>query len=1167
MRNPRFILGVLLPMAMHAQTPQFNYAEALQKAVFFFDAQRSGPLPGNNRVSWRGNSGMTDGADRGVDLTGGWYDAGDHVKFGFPMASSATMLAWGLIEYRSEYASSQQLAPALENLRWATDYFMKASQTPNVLWGQVGNGGLDHAWWGGAEVMPMQRPAYSVSAACPGSDLAGETAAALAAASIVFRANGDAAYADQLLARARQLYTFADTYRGKYSDCITDAGAYYNSWSGFNDELVWGAAWLYRATNESAYLTKAEQHLPAIAGQYRWTQNWDDKAYGSYVLLAKISGGSKGRADAERFLDFWTDGYNGERVRYTPGGLAWLDQWGSLRYAANTAFLAFVYSDWLQSSNMDAARQARYRSFAERQINYMLGQNPRNASYVVGFGVNPPRNPHHRTAHGSWTNNIGSPANSVHTLYGALVGGPNLSDGYTDSRGDYVANEVATDYNAAFTGALARMVGLHGGIPLAGFPSIETPSRDEIFVEAAINAQGTNFTEIAAYLNNQSAWPARAVNNLRLRYFFTLDSATPADLTLSTAYNQCGAASGPAQWNGSIYYVEVNCAGTVISPAGQSESRKQVQFRITSRSTWNTANDWSFVGVAGNGATPAKVSNIVLYDGAARIWGNEPGNGQPQPLTITTVSPLPGATTNVAYSVTFGASGGAAPYSNWRVTAGALPSNFNLNAATGVLSGTTATAGPFGFTVAVTDSNGVSASAVFSLTVSAPAPPSITTATLPGGTVGAGYQQTLQASGGVQPYQWSVTQGALPAGLTLSAAGVLSGTPTTAQTASFTVTVTAGAAGSVSKAFSVTIQAAPPPPPPGSLQLLYRTGLAGATTNQLGPQFQIVNQTGSAVALSELTIRYHFTIDGARPLNHWCDWATVGCANVTARFVDAGNGVYYLENGFRAAAGQIAANGNSGEIQNRIAKDNWSNFTQTNDHSFDGTKTAFAVWNKVTIYRNGVLVWGAEPNGSTPPPPAAPSITTQSLPAGTSGVAYSAQLAATSGTAPYAWSITQGALPQGIQLNETTGALSGTPSQTGAFTLTFTVRDANQQTGSRTLTLLVNAAPPPPPTGGGCTVNYAVPDDWGSGFVANVSITSQSALTQWTLSWTFGGNQVVSNAWNGALTQTGQNVETRNAAWNGNVPAGGTVTFGFQASYSGSNAKPAVFRLNGVVCQ
>src|ERR687897_849915 len=81
----------------------FNYAEALQKSLFFYEAQRSGDLPAGNRVNWRGDSGLQDGSDVGRDLTGGWYDAGDHVKFGLPMAASATMLAWGIVDYRNAY--------------------------------------------------------------------------------------------------------------------------------------------------------------------------------------------------------------------------------------------------------------------------------------------------------------------------------------------------------------------------------------------------------------------------------------------------------------------------------------------------------------------------------------------------------------------------------------------------------------------------------------------------------------------------------------------------------------------------------------------------------------------------------------------------------------------------------------------------------------------------------------------------------------------------------------------------------------------------------------------------------------------------------------------------------------------------------------------------------
>src|SRR4029453_12192324 len=94
-------VGMVVPL--HAQTPSFNYAEALQKAIFFYEEQISGPKPSWSRVTWRGDSALDDGDDVGRDLTGGWFDAGDHVKFGFAMASSATMLAWGGGEYRPAF--------------------------------------------------------------------------------------------------------------------------------------------------------------------------------------------------------------------------------------------------------------------------------------------------------------------------------------------------------------------------------------------------------------------------------------------------------------------------------------------------------------------------------------------------------------------------------------------------------------------------------------------------------------------------------------------------------------------------------------------------------------------------------------------------------------------------------------------------------------------------------------------------------------------------------------------------------------------------------------------------------------------------------------------------------------------------------------------------------
>ncbi|MFF0772013.1 glycoside hydrolase family 9 protein [Nonomuraea wenchangensis] len=614
--------------AAHA-APAFNYGEALQKSLWFYEAQQSGDLPSWNRVSWRGDSGLNDGKDVGLDLTGGWYDAGDHVKFGLPMAYSATMLAWGAVEYRDAYSSSGQLTHLLNNLKFVNDYFIKAHPSANVLYGQVGNGGTDHAWWGPAEAMQMARPAYKIDASCGGSDLAGETAAAMAASSMIFRPT-NAAYADTLLTHAKQLYTFADTVRRKYSDCITDAQGYYNSWSGYNDELVWGAIWLYRATNDASYLAKAEAGYDNLSNEpqsttksYKWTLAWDDKSYGAYVLLNKLTGKQRYLDDANRWLDWWTVGVNGSKVAYSPGGQAVLDRWGSLRYAANTAFAALVHSD----SIGDATRKARYHDFAVRQINYALGDNPRNSSYLIGFGANPPKNPHHRTAHGSWTDQITNPEQTRHTLYGALVGGPpDPNDAYTDKRDDYVMNEVATDYNAAFTGALARLHKEYGGTPAANFPPAETPDGPEIFVEAGVNASGTNFTEIKAIVRNQSAWPARVLSDGSFRYYFTLDgSTTLSQISVSSAYTQCKAPT-LGSLGGGVHYVNIDCSGQVIAPAGQSQHRREVQFRISSAGTWDPANDWSYRNIPTTpGATPVRTPNITLYSGATKIWGEPPG--------------------------------------------------------------------------------------------------------------------------------------------------------------------------------------------------------------------------------------------------------------------------------------------------------------------------------------------------------------------------------------------------------------------------------------------------------------------------------------------------------------------------------------------------------------
>lgn len=427
----------------------------------------------------------------------------------------------------------------------------------------------------------MARPAYKIDASCGGADLAGETAAAMAASSMVFRPT-DAAYADKLLTHAKQLYTFADTVRKNYHECITDATSFYRSWSGYQDELVWGAIWLYRATGDAAYLAKAESEYDKLGTEpqtttrsYKWTVAWDNKQFGAYVLLANLTGKQKYVDDA-RGVDFWTVGVNGERVRYSPGGMAVLDSWGALRYAANTAFAALVYSD----KTTDATRKARYHDFAVRQINYALGDNPRNSSYVIGFGTNPPKNPHHRTAHGSWWDSQTVPTETRHTLYGALVGGPSSpNDAYTDNRSDYVMNEVATDYNAGFTSALARLSQEYGGTPLANFPVPEQPDIDELTVETTVMQNETRATGIKAIIYNKSAFPARALTDAKFRYYFRPDGTGPVQVTSS--YTQgCPAPTTARQASGDLWYVEVDCTGHTIAPPAS----RSTGWRCSSRS-------------------------------------------------------------------------------------------------------------------------------------------------------------------------------------------------------------------------------------------------------------------------------------------------------------------------------------------------------------------------------------------------------------------------------------------------------------------------------------------------------------------------------------------------------------------------------------------------------
>ncbi len=790
----------------------YNYAEVLQKSMYFYEAQESGALDAANRVIWRGDSGMEDGLDNGLDLTGGWYDAGDHVKFGFPMAYTATMLAWSGVEDENAYQSTQQMQYLQRSLRFVNDYFMKChvrnpDGSTQRFYGQVASGSVDHAWWGPAEVMQMGRPSYYVDAANPGSDLTGETAAALAAASMIF-ANDDPAYSAQLLEHAIALYEFADTYRGRYSDAISDATAFYNSWSGYNDELVWGAIWLYRATGDAAYLNDAVAKYNDLNTEqgtniksYKWTLAWDDKSYGCYALLAQLTGQSQYMQDTERWLDYWTDGYNGERVPYSPGGQAVLDTWGSLRYASNTAFVALLYADVIAASN--PTKSEVYRDFGIAQINYALGDNPLNRSFVIGFGNNPPLDPHHRTAHGSWANSLSVPTQTRHVLYGALVGGPSApNDQYTDDRSDYIGNEVACDYNAGFSGALARLISIYGGTPLANFPPVETPDL-EYYNDAKINATGGTFTEVSVWSTNHSAWPAQELDNVCFQYFVDISEGLAAgytvnDYTVSMNFAPGGAtASDLIQWDGTVYYTEVCFGNTLIYPGGQSESYEEAQVRIAlpnnaPASAWDPSNDWSYTlanGTPMNNALQVN-ENIPLYNNGVLLFGQLPngvGVNNP-PNAAITATPTSG---DAPLLVNFDASGSSDPENDpltydWDFGNGATSTGETT-------SYTYNTPGVYTVTLTVTDTSSNTSIATTNITVidNTPQPPTaiITTNTTSGE---APLAVTFDGSGSTDPngetltYTWDFGDGNTATGATAS------NTYTTVGTYTATLTVSDG---------------------------------------------------------------------------------------------------------------------------------------------------------------------------------------------------------------------------------------------------------------------------------------------------------------------------------------------------------------------------------------
>jgi len=458
------------------QTGQFNYGEVLQKNFLFYEANRSGDLDGDIRIEWRGDATLNDGADVNRDLAQGYFDAGDHIKFIQPLAFSMTMLAWGGVDYAQAYQNSGQIDELREAVKWGTDWLLEAHETDvngdtERLWVQVGDAS-DHQVWVAPETIDQvtTRPSFAIDRQNPGSDVAASTASALASASLLFRGVDDT-YANELLENAIQLYEFAETYQGKYSDSVSEVNPFYTS-TGYFDELSEGGSWLYRATEDSEYLTKAEDYFfdQEFIFLGDWTYATDDHSYGAAALLAKESINPHFKQEVQKYLGFWIDGQFS--VQISPEGFAFRNIWGSAPLALSTAFIAEWYND-----NVEA--NATYSTFATEQLDYILGDNPNEYSYVVGFGNNYPLRIHHRGSAGNAPLPLPpSPENdssadslqeNEHILYGALVGGPRDANDspHNDLRNDFITNEVGISFNAPLANAAIQQYDNFGGEPLS----------------------------------------------------------------------------------------------------------------------------------------------------------------------------------------------------------------------------------------------------------------------------------------------------------------------------------------------------------------------------------------------------------------------------------------------------------------------------------------------------------------------------------------------------------------------------------------------------------------------------------------------------------------------------------------------------------------------------
>nr|WP_313563125.1 glycoside hydrolase family 9 protein [Ruminiclostridium cellobioparum] len=666
-----------------SSTPPFNYAEALQKSLYFYDAEKCGPGITGGKLEWRGDCHVEDSqvplipknkdsvgtnlsqafidknravldpdGDGTLDLHGGFHDAGDHVKFGLPQSYTISTLGWGFYEFRDSFKQINEEEHMIDILKWGNDYLLRSTFLDKngevvAFCYQVGEGNIDHNWWQPPELNQkekVQRPAYFATSENPASDQCSGAAAALAVNYLNFK-DTEPAYAKKCLDTAKALYKFAVKYRG----CGYSGGFYNSSYD--DDEMSWAAVWLNIATGDQAYINditavgsdgrytgylKKIINAPEDNWQNIWVHSWDTVWGGVFAKLASITNAQRDWYFFRWNLEYWSgiqheNPSDGTFMAGTPAGFKVINTWGSARYNAAAQLCAVVYTKYAGKQDVS--------DWAKTQMDYILGDNPMGRSYEVGYSDISAKHPHHRAAHGSKTLSMLDPKEHRHTLWGALVGGPDATDKHVDETTDFVYNEVAIDYNAGFVGALAGLYKYYGQgqKPLADFPPKEPDSVD-FYAESKLEQENAERTQITVNIHNETSRPPQFVDGLKLRYFFNISEMLSAGQTIKNVdvqvmYDEAGvidgkaaAIKGPFAWNetNGDYYIEIDWSGNSFY------GDREFQFALVAaqdsnwKTHWDTTNDWSRKDITKNYAVNERIS---VFKGGVKMFGQEPSSG------------------------------------------------------------------------------------------------------------------------------------------------------------------------------------------------------------------------------------------------------------------------------------------------------------------------------------------------------------------------------------------------------------------------------------------------------------------------------------------------------------------------------------------------------------